>query len=190
MIAGLGLNHSSSADLAKSMRNSGSEDEKLKEACKSFESFFTYKMLQTMRNATMDGGLVRKSNGEKIFTDMLDAEYGDLSAENSVNGIADMLYNSMKETIDRHQLSTGQDFAELAGVNSDNSIVSVRQSSLDRVKNIGGDHELKGRNSSNGAVVEHNENNYFINSVQGDSRIKDENVGNNSLNGFAPERKR
>ena len=88
-----------SADHAKADRHATSEEQKLREACQGFEALFIHKMMQTMRQATMESDLVKKSNAEKIFTDMLDEELSGEAAKASVNGLADMLYDSLKWSI-------------------------------------------------------------------------------------------
>ncbi len=88
----------STPGLAKSSKGI-TEEEKLRKACEGFESIFMHKMMQTMRNATQEGGLIPKSNAEKIFTDMMDEELSNIAATKSVNGIADMLFNQLKVTL-------------------------------------------------------------------------------------------
>ncbi len=90
---------SATASQAKAEKTTRSEEDRLKEACQGFEAIFVHQMLKSMRNATMDGGLIKKSNAEKIFTDMLDQETAEIQAKNSINGIADMLFAQLKGTL-------------------------------------------------------------------------------------------
>lgn len=91
-------NAAETTSLAKSYK-SGAEEGKLRKACEGFEAIFIHKMMQTMRKATEDGGLIPKSNAEKIFTDMMDEELSNAAAAKSVNGIADMLFEQLKGTL-------------------------------------------------------------------------------------------
>ncbi|MFV0441121.1 MAG: rod-binding protein [Lachnospirales bacterium] len=72
-------------------------DEELKEACKEFESYFLQTVMKEMRKTIPEdeNSLIKKSQGEKIFTDMLDEEYAKMSAEQNTVGLADMLYKQM-----------------------------------------------------------------------------------------------
>jgi Rod binding domain-containing protein len=89
-----------SADHAKADKLGSSDAKKLREACQGFESLFIHKMMQAMRQATMEGELIKKTNAEKIFTDMMDEEMSNEAAKASQGGIADMLYESMKWTVE------------------------------------------------------------------------------------------
>lgn len=93
------------ADLARSKRLLKTDEDRLKEACQGFESLLTHKMMQTMRSATMDGGFLKKNNMEKFFTDMLDQELAESASKNSRNGIADILFNSLKHTLGGQELA-------------------------------------------------------------------------------------
>jgi Rod binding domain-containing protein len=50
---------------------------RLREAAADFESMFVKQMLTSMRKAIpkQEGGLIKESEGEKMFRDLLDAEY-------------------------------------------------------------------------------------------------------------------
>ena len=50
---------------------------RLREAAADFESMFVKQMLSSMRKTIpkQDGGLIKESEGEKMFRDMLDGEY-------------------------------------------------------------------------------------------------------------------
>jgi flagellar protein FlgJ len=70
---------------------------KLMAACQDFESLLVEQMFKIVRQNEADDGFIKKSNGEKIFTEMLDEEYSKLIASSSVNGLADMLYKHLTE---------------------------------------------------------------------------------------------
>ena len=90
---------SATAEQAKAEKTTRSEEDRLKEACQGFEAIFMHQLLKSMRAATLDGGLVKKSNAEKIFTDMLDQEMAEIESKNSRNGIADLLFDQLKKTL-------------------------------------------------------------------------------------------
>ena len=50
------------------------EENKLLDACKDFEAILLNKMMSTMRESIPEGGLFKKSFGEKIYQSMLDEE--------------------------------------------------------------------------------------------------------------------
>ena len=103
-------------ELAWAEKNTTSEEQRLKEACQGFEAIFFHQMLKSMRKATMDGGFIKKSNAEKIFTDMLDQEYADTLARNMSGGLADMLFEQLKASLIGTE-SAGQG-AERGGLNA------------------------------------------------------------------------
>jgi flagellar protein FlgJ len=90
----------SSPSLAKVSKGT-TEEEKLRKACQGFEAIFMNQMMKSMRSAsaTQEGGLIKKSNAEKIFTEMMDEELSKTAAESSVNGIADIMFNQLKTTL-------------------------------------------------------------------------------------------
>ncbi|MDR0453518.1 MAG: rod-binding protein [Deferribacteraceae bacterium] len=99
---------SATAGQAIAQKNTRTEEDKLREACQGFEAIFTHQMLKTMRTATMDGGLIKKSNAEKIFTDMLDQEMAEIQSKTSRNGIADMLFEQLKTTLVKEYPENGK----------------------------------------------------------------------------------
>jgi peptidoglycan hydrolase FlgJ len=75
------------------------EQKKLLDACKDFEAILLNKMLSTMRESLPEGGLFEKSFGEKIYQSMLDEEMTKQMAHGKGIGIADMLYQHLKQSI-------------------------------------------------------------------------------------------
>lgn len=83
--------------LKETLENNDSQtDEELMEACRTFEGYFLQMMYKSMR-ATVDdsGSFIPKSNGEKIFQDMLDEENCKNISEGSGVGLAKMLYKQL-----------------------------------------------------------------------------------------------
>jgi Rod binding domain-containing protein len=66
---------------------------KAKEAAKAFESLFASMMLRSMRNAIpeQENEFLPTSLGEKIYTEMLDDQYGSILSKNGNLGLADLI---------------------------------------------------------------------------------------------------
>ena len=75
-------------------------DKKLKEACKQFESIFTYEMLKSMRNSIQKCDLFSGGQAEEVYQSMLDQELSKNMAGNGSNSIADLLYQQFKQMDD------------------------------------------------------------------------------------------
>ena len=71
-------------------------DKELKETCAAFEGMFMQMMMKTMRSASIESDLIKKSNGEKIFTDLLDQEYVNIATKNEATGLGGTLYQYLK----------------------------------------------------------------------------------------------
>ena len=68
----------------------------LKKASKEFEAIFVYQMISAMRKTIGHGGLLEKSNGEKIFESMLDEEWGKkLTGRSGQNSLGELIYRQM-----------------------------------------------------------------------------------------------
>lgn len=73
------------------------QDGQLRDAAKLYEQHFMREMVKAMRQASPDGGLVEKSMGEKIFSEQLDNQYVENWSGRGGVGLADMIYNHVKE---------------------------------------------------------------------------------------------
>lgn len=74
------------------------DDEKLMDACREFESIFTYMMLKEMKNTVPDDDFIEKSQGTAMFEEMhLEELANDMSKGDNGIGIARMLYDQFKE---------------------------------------------------------------------------------------------
>jgi len=71
------------------------EDQKLREACKDFESLLIKQMLDAMKKTVPESNLIDKNQGEKYFEDMLSQEYADSMADTESLGISDMMYRQL-----------------------------------------------------------------------------------------------
>jgi flagellar protein FlgJ len=87
----------------KNMNNNSELTEKqlkkLKEACADFEAIFYHIMFQSARKSTGNEGIIKRSRAEEIFTDMFDSEISKEIANRSKNGIKDMLFNYLTQTM-------------------------------------------------------------------------------------------
>lgn len=75
------------------------EREKLKEACKDFESLFVKQMLDAMRKTVGKGSLIKRNQGEEIFEDMLYDEYAKKMTETSRLGVGKMMYDQLSRQL-------------------------------------------------------------------------------------------
>ena len=76
-------------------------DKKLREACKQFESVFTYEMLKSMRNSIPKCDLFSGGQAEEIYQSMLDQELSKNMAGKGSNSIANILYQQLKHIDDK-----------------------------------------------------------------------------------------
>ena len=95
---------SKSADLADKLRNGmeGRSDAELMEACKEFEAYFTEQIFKNMRKSMIpaseeDSGAM--STLKNYFEDELWKNYSSQAADQSNNGLAQMLYEQMKRNL-------------------------------------------------------------------------------------------
>lgn len=97
------------AETSKSTKSStSSEDNKLKQACKDFESIFMGYMLKSMRKTVEKNELMGTSQQEEMFQDMMDDEICKSAAETNSIGIADVMYRQLSNEITR-QNQRGED---------------------------------------------------------------------------------
>lgn len=79
------------------------DDSQLKTACKEFESYFInyiFKQMQSSVNSINNGqGVIKRSQGEDIFTDMLTQEYSKTATEHGGVGLADMMYKQLSKNL-------------------------------------------------------------------------------------------
>lgn len=79
------------------------DDKKLKEACKEFESYFVNYIFKQMQNSVYsinkDGGIIKRNQGEEMFTEMLNEKYSEIAAEHGGIGLANMMYKQLSTDI-------------------------------------------------------------------------------------------
>ncbi len=66
-------------------------------AAREFEAVFTSLMMKSMRKTVFDDGLIEKSLGEKIYTDMLDLEYAKIVSNNASFGLAEQIVKQISQ---------------------------------------------------------------------------------------------
>ncbi len=75
------------------------QEQRLKKACEDFESFF-YKMIFKSSNTEGKNSLIKMSNADKIFRDMYQDEISSIAARTNSGGIKDLLFSSLKDSLD------------------------------------------------------------------------------------------
>ncbi|MBN98199.1 MAG: hypothetical protein CME16_02950 [Gemmatimonadetes bacterium] len=95
----------------------------LRKASKEFEAIFIYQMISAMRKTVNHGGVIKKSQGEKIFEGMLDEEWGKkLTTQNHHNGLGELLYRQMSRNLgleeEKFPTRDEKGFMELIGTES------------------------------------------------------------------------
>jgi len=106
-----------------SLKGNGTMEEQrqgLRKVSKEFEAIFIRQMIASMRKTIGEGGLLNKSNGEKIFEDMLDEEWAKkLSSRGGKGSLSDILYRQLSRQMglaeegNGPQEGEGVDFAKL-----------------------------------------------------------------------------
>ena len=78
----------------------GKDEKELMDACVEFESYFTNLLLKQMRaTVDSDGGFIKKNQGERMFTEMLDEETSaNIAKGGNGIGLAQALYEQMKRS--------------------------------------------------------------------------------------------
>ena len=114
---------SRSTDLADKLKNGmeGKSDEELMEACKEFEAYFTEQIFKNMRKSMVpaseeDSGSM--STLKNYFEDELWKNYSSAAADQSNNGLAQMLYEQMKRNLGT-ELPKEPDESAVAAVSSE-----------------------------------------------------------------------
>ena len=80
--------------------NVKNSEEKLLEAAQGFEAIFVTKLLNQMNSSSMnEGGFLGQSSSQKTFKGMLFQEIGKEVAKTSSFGIADAIYNQLKDSV-------------------------------------------------------------------------------------------
>lgn len=69
--------------------------EGLRRAAHQLEAVFLHQLFQAMRATVPNGGVVEQSEGERMFTAMLDERFSDLAAGRLSRGLGEALYRQL-----------------------------------------------------------------------------------------------
>lgn len=117
------------------------DEQRLRAAAADFESLFIKQMLSSMRKTIPKDetgeGLIRESQGEKIFRDMLDGEYANMMSQRSGRGmgLGEMMFQQL---IKRYQLQAAQSGAAAAGSGGGPSPVTQAAAEVQRLRSEAG----------------------------------------------------
>jgi len=84
--------------LFRGAAHKGQKERALKEACEEFAAVFWEQVLKSMRRTVPEGGLLESGSGEKIFRELLDAEYARQIAR-SEGSLAELLYRQLEPLV-------------------------------------------------------------------------------------------
>ena len=81
-----------------------SKDTQLREAAQMYEGYFLDQMVRAMRSTVpKDAGILKKNFAEEIFTGQLDQQYVENWTKRGGVGLADMIYNQIRERVQPFQ---------------------------------------------------------------------------------------
>ncbi|MFH1453564.1 MAG: rod-binding protein [Armatimonadota bacterium] len=89
--------------VAEQAQKSIEKEAKLKEfreACAGFESMFISQLVTQMRKSIPKSDFLGKGKGEEMVEGLMNDEYAKAMAQSSGIGLANILYNQLKETIE------------------------------------------------------------------------------------------
>ena len=87
--------------IEKNASNQTSERDRLREVTSEFEVLFLQEVLKSMRDSSFESGLVRKSEGEKVFQSMLDEQYSRFGTQSGKGlGLGEMIYQQYQSHLD------------------------------------------------------------------------------------------
>lgn len=76
-----------------------STDEELMDACREFEAYFVEQLMKQMQKTVIKSELTEESETESYFKEMLYQEYAAEASKGQGVGIAKMMYEQMKRTM-------------------------------------------------------------------------------------------
>ena len=74
--------------------------EKLRQASHDLEAVFYGQLLQAMQATVPEGGIMEKSQGEQMFTGMLNDQIAKLASAHNTHGLAESLYRQMSRHLE------------------------------------------------------------------------------------------
>jgi len=81
------------------------------QVARDFEALFTSMMFKSMRGSVYENSLVPKNMGEKVFTEMLDSQYAQLSAERGTLGLAALIQREIERAEGKNTLAPADNTA-------------------------------------------------------------------------------
>ena len=88
---------SKSADGEEQMAHR-TENQKVREVADLYEKFFIKELMRHMKSGLdEDGGMIKKNNAEKIFSEQLDEQYSEQWNKRGGFGLSDMIYDNITE---------------------------------------------------------------------------------------------
>lgn len=74
------------------------ENQKVREVADLYEKFFIKELMRHMKSGlNEDGGIIKKNNAEKIFSEQLDEQYSEQWNKRGGFGLSDMIYDNITE---------------------------------------------------------------------------------------------
>jgi peptidoglycan hydrolase FlgJ len=92
---GIPIQNQSSGEIQKPTSGNPQMDAQFLEVAQMYEKQFLREMMRTMRSTVQDSGLVKVSQGEKIFREQLDHEYVEKWGDKGGIGLSDMIYEQL-----------------------------------------------------------------------------------------------
>ncbi|MGB9730878.1 MULTISPECIES: rod-binding protein [Calditerrivibrio] len=74
-------------------------EKQLKQACEDFEALFYDMVMKSARKTVSNDGIIKRSFGEDVFTEMLDSKFSEEIAKSTKGGLKDILFNQLKATL-------------------------------------------------------------------------------------------
>lgn len=87
-----------------------------------FESIFANFMVKSMRGTVPDGGIIPKSTGERIYTEMLDTEYSKMISKHSGLGLAELIAKQIIELEEENGIAK----TDIENLNSSPSFINEK----------------------------------------------------------------
>jgi len=90
-----GFDIQAKSEIVKPTSGNPELDQKFREVAEMYEKQFLREMTKTMRSTVQESGLVKVSQGEKIFREQLDHEYVEKWGDKGGIGLSDMIYDQL-----------------------------------------------------------------------------------------------
>lgn len=102
-----------------------------KEVSDLYEKQFLREMMKSMRTTVTDGGLIKKNQAEKIFSEQLDNEYVEKWGAKGGIGLSELIYNNMMERF-------GEKLGLKEPVNKPTGPLNLKENDTYHIKNSSG----------------------------------------------------